>query len=194
MLQDFRPCRQWEPRVPTSVTQVAVFRNEAGTPRITGTLRLEYTAAHGSTACDPRWPMGLENSNRGWILSFLDRAKLLSARTPGRGDATAACDVTYVVGLIWKQILRVGRILRVKGEDNGLEEREHRGLERGKGLWPNADNSAPSMSGLGLISSLWSSWFSQCVCRNTSSLWKGAAGYRHLNRISGSEKRKKVKN
>lgn len=30
-------------------------------------------------------------------------------------------------------------------------KKEHRGLERGKGLWPNAGNSAPSTSGLGLI-------------------------------------------
>ena len=41
--------------------------------------------------------------------------------------------------------------MRVKGENDELEKGERRGLEKVTGLRPNTGNSAPSVSGLGLI-------------------------------------------
>ena len=86
-----------------------------------------------------------------------------------------------MAGLIWKRILREGRILRAKGENNELEG-GHRGLEKVTGPRPNTSSSAPSASGLGLVHFLMGSWFFQGVCRNTLELWKGAAGFCPLNK------------
>ena len=88
---------------------------------------------------------------------------MLSAHTPRRGGVTAASGVTHVAGLIWKQILREGKILRAKRQNNELEEGECRGLEKVMGPRPDTGSSAPSTSGLGLVHFLVGSWFSQGV-------------------------------
>lgn len=75
---------------PASVTRAAIFRNQTDPSRITGTMRLEYKAAH-------RGPLfglgGLKIPPRAKSCHSLIRAQALSANTPGRGKVTAASHV-----------------------------------------------------------------------------------------------------